>query len=309
MKARRLFLVVLLLGTTACVGFAQAIGSFTGARDTHQILSGNLHIDLQSIVNNTGSADTVTEASPKKSGLRAAAMSFVLPGAGEYYVGDIWKAGSFFTAEVGLWVVYAVYTAKGNDRTVFFEEYADKFWSVVQYADWIERNGSTLNPDADQQKLRGLYDRSKINVPPWERVYWDRLNAAEAEIGKRTGTYFSHQLPRRPEQQYYELIGKYGQYNPGWEDGQNLDVSNFHSALTKMFLDYSRMRGEANDFYNIAGTAAKLLVLNHVLSALDAAWSAAMHNKSLKVEAHVLPVQRLFGIVEFVPTAQVSLRF
>ncbi|HXG37840.1 MAG TPA: hypothetical protein VNL36_03615 [Bacteroidota bacterium] len=271
------------------------------------VLSGNLTIDLSEQAKQSLLAgDTVVVALERKSGLQAAAFSILLPGAGEYYVGDYWKAGGFLAAEVGLWLVYTVYTSKGNDQTSLFEEYADKNWSVVKYAQWIEQYGPQLNPEA--QGLSGLVTSNDPNLPPWDRVDWVRLNRAEMEIGKKTGTFFSHQLPRRPEQQYYELIGKYGQYNPGWADA-NVDASNFHSALTKMFLDYSQMRGEANNFYNIAGTAAKLVVLNHVLSALDAAWSAAMHNRSLTVKAHVQPVQRPFGIVEFVPTARVSLEF
>ncbi|HEX9829948.1 MAG TPA: hypothetical protein VGB10_07020 [Bacteroidota bacterium] len=250
--------------------------------------------------------DSLLMEQQKKSGLQAAAMSLALPGAGEFYVGDYWKAASFLAAEVGLWIVYAAYESKGDDQTKLFESYADQHWSVVKYAQWVEQYGQTLNPNADPAKLSGLINPNNPNAPPWERVYWDRLNAAENEIGKGTRTFFSHQLPMRPEQQYYELIGKYPQFNTGWEDAQNLNEINFHTDLTQRFLDYSKMRGEANDFYNIASTAGKLLVLNHVLSALDAAWSAASDNKRVTMEAHVLPVQRPFGIVEFVPTARVS---
>lgn len=300
MTTRRLLIVTVVL--LAQVGYGQMRPVRGGIA-----LSGDLVLDLseqakQSLL----MGDTVVAAGERKSGLQAAAFSILLPGAGEYYVGEYWKAGGFLAAEVGLWVAYAVYTSKGNDQTTFFEEYADRNWSVVKYARWIEQYGPQLNPEA--QGLDGLVTSNDPNLPPWDRVDWVRLNRAETEIGKKTGTYFSHQLPRRPEQQYYELIGKYGQYNPGWADA-NVDASNFHSALTKMFLDYSQMRGKANDFYNIAGTAAKLIVLNHVLSALDAAWGAAVHNRSLKAEAHIQPVQRPFGIVEFVPTARVSLAF
>lgn len=300
MTTHRLFIVIAIFLAQVSYGQPKQFRSET-------VLSGNLAIDLSEQTKHSLLAgDTVVVALEKKSGLQAAAFSILLPGAGEYYVGDYWKAGGFLAAEVGLWIVYAVYTSKGNDRTVFFEDYADKNWSVVKYAQWIEQYGPQLNPDA--QGLSGLITSNDPNLPPWDRVDWVRLNRAEAEIGKKTGTFFSHQLPRRPEQQYYELIGKYGQYNPGWADA-TVDAGNFHSALTKMFLDYSQMRGEANDFYNIAGTAAKLVVFNHVLSALDAAWSAAVHNRSLTVKAHVQPVQRPFGIVEFVPTARMSLEF
>jgi hypothetical protein len=69
------------------------------------------------------------------------------------------------------------------------------------------------------------------------------------------------------------------------------------------------MRGKANDFYNIASTTASLLVVNHILSALDAAWSASQFNNRLKLEAHLIPTPRAYGFVEFVPTARLQIRF
>ena len=69
------------------------------------------------------------------------------------------------------------------------------------------------------------------------------------------------------------------------------------------------MRGKANDYYNIATTGSVLLVVNHFLSALDAAWSAAQFNNQVKLEAHLQPVVRSVDFVEFVPTARLTIRF
>ena len=270
-------------------------------------LTGNLSFDLdRSSLQPNDARDSVSDELKLKSGLAAAAYSILLPGAGEFYAGNNLKAGSFLGAEVGLWILYAAYTSKGDNQTNFFQDYADQHWDVAKYAAWIEQYGTQLNSDVHDNS--GLVTSSNTSLPPWQRVDWAKINKVEAEIGLKTGTFFSHLLPMRPEQQYYELIGKYPQFNPGWDDA-NVDASNFHTALTQRFLDYSAMRGKANDFYNIASTAAKLVVLNHVLSALDAAWSASEYNKSIKLEAHVKPVQRDFGLVEFVPTAQLSVRF
>ncbi len=307
MKILRRLLIVCVLCLLSYSGWGQVSTQARSSSLRESSLSGNLRIDLEESVKRDFLRDSTAEESSKKSGLEAAAFSMLLPGAGEYYVGDHWKAGSFLGAEVGLWVLYAVYTSKGDDQTNFFQDYADLHWSVVKYAQWMIQYGPQLNPGATDNS--GIIINNDPNVPPWDRVNWNRLNAYEAQIGQKTGTYFSHQLPRRPEQQYYELIGKYPQFNPGWEDATNLNESNFHTDLTKMFLDYSKMRGQANDFYNIASTAAKLVVLNHVLSALDAAWSAGQYNKTLKMEAHLQPTMRPFGLVEFVPTARVSVGF
>ncbi|MCI0708255.1 MAG: olfactomedin domain-containing protein [Ignavibacteriae bacterium] len=271
-------------------------------------LSGDLRIDVEYSKRVFHSRQDSLNMDPQpKSALLAAGMSLALPGAGEFYIDryDYWRYGSFLAAEVGLWIIYASYESKGDDQTVVFEAFADQHWSVLKYAQWIEQYGLSLNENADPAKLMNLYNPNNPNAPPWERVYWDRLNDAESEIGKKTGTFFSHQLPLRPEQQYYELIGKYPQYNPGWDDA-SVDDQNFHTALTERFLAYSKMRGEANDFYTIARTAGQLLLLNRVLSALDAAWITGKYNKRITTEAHIVPVERGFGIVEFVPTMRVQ---
>ena len=63
------------------------------------------------------------------------------------------------------------------------------------------------------------------------------------------------------------------------------------------FLYYSKERGKANDFYNVASTAVIVIVSNHILSALDAAWSAASFNKDLNISSEIKKVD--FGFRTF----------
>lgn len=276
-------------------------------------LSGNLRVDLyrlnesallrDSLVSNPA-ASNVKEKSPILAGVLSAAV----PGAGEYYTESYWKSVAFVGVEVAMWVTYAIYNGKGDRQTDLFQQFADDHWSVVRYADWIEQNIGQLNPDASG--CSGIVTNSNPNVPPWERVDWNRLNNCEEQVGARTGNGFTHRLPPRPDQQYYELIGKYPQYAAGWDDGTNITPGDIvRSNVPKNFLDYSLMRGKANDLYNIASTAASVLVANHILSALDAAWSATRFNKSVKMSARLQPTRRPYGFVEFVPTATATITF
>ncbi len=238
-----------------------------------------------------------------KSPLRAAIYSALVPGAGEFYTESYYRAGGFFLAEVALWAVYLINDSKGNDQTALFQRYADDHWSVVRYAEWIERYAAQLNPDVTG--CSGLVT-GPPHLPPWERVDWARLNACEEQIGRKSGNGFTHRLPRRPEQQYYELIGKYPQYAGGWDDGTNITPSDVTSSnVSPRFREYAAMRGKANDYYNVASTMASIIVLNHMLSALDAAWSASQYNSKFSFESHLRPVLRSPGFVEFVPTAVV----
>jgi len=276
-------------------------------------LSGNLRLDMLSSLN-TRTTGVGVNGLPeeidgrKKSPILAGALSLVLPGAGEYYTESYWRAGGFALAEAGLWVLYAVYTSKGDRQTDLFQSYADDHWSAVRYAQWIEANVSTLNPDVTG--FTGYLIPGTEGRPPWERVDWSKINAVESLIAQKSGNGFTHLLPHRPDQQYFELIGKYPQFAAGWDDA---GVMTLERILTKgvsaRFLEYSAMRGKANNFYNNATTGAALIVVNHVLSALDAAWSASQFNNQVKLQARLQPTQRSYGFVELVPTATLTIHF
>jgi hypothetical protein len=273
-------------------------------------LTGDVRLDLLTSLGSMNLKDAVrTDNEPgKKSPLLAGALSLALPGAGEFYTKSYWRAGAFVIAEAGLWVVYAVYTSKGDKQTTMFQDYADEHWSVVRYAQWIQDNASRLNPDV--KAFTDWLIPGTGNLKPWEQVYWDKVNGVENQIAQLPGNGFTHLLPRRPQQQYFELIGKYPQFAAGWDDaGQMTPERILRSDVSQRFLDYSAMRGKANDFYNIATTGSVLLVVNHLLSALDAAWSAAQFNNQLKLEAHLQPVARSADFVEFVPTARLTIHF
>lgn len=253
------------------------------------------------------SVDSLVSPGPgsPKSPLRAAAYSAAIPGLGEFYAEEYWRSAVFLGAEIALWTLYAVYDGKGDAQTREFEAYADQFWSVVRYAEWMEMHGGSLNPNPPPT---GIVTSNDPNLPPWQRVNWELLNQWEQHIGGRASTGFSHRLPRRPEQQYYELIGKYLQYNMGWDDWDP-GRTDYLISLSQRFAHYRDMRGRANDLYTIARTSGYLIVLNHLLSAVDAALSASSYNRSLKLEARLKPTPRSYGFVEFVPTATLSVSF
>lgn len=278
---------------------------------SHEILlTGNARLDLLTNIGVMIIKDTVLRNvdEGKKSALLAGVLSIAVPGAGEFYTKSYWRAGGFILAEAGLWVMYAAYTSKGNQQTTLFQNYADAHWSVVSYARWIQENVSQLNPGVTS--FTGWQIPGTETLQPWNQVNWDVLNSIENQIAQLPGNGFTHLLPHRPEQQYYELIGKYPQFAAGWDDAGDMTPQRIvNSDVSQHFLGYAAMRGKANDYYNIATTGSVLLVVNHLLSALDAAWSAAQFNNQLKLEAHLQPIVRSVNFVEFVPTARLTIRF
>lgn len=249
--------------------------------DDEVLLSGNLSVDSKNLLKDYKPESPVnlniSNSENKKSPLLAGLFSMILPGAGEFYAESYYKSAIFFALEAALVTVAITYNKKGDDKTKEFENYADNVtdksgWSVVRYAQWI-----------NQYKGQNIQINPNTNLKPWERVNWSELNSVERQING-----FSHTLARHGEQQYYEMIGKYHQFSPGWWDfsgGSN------NSEISPGYAYYSGLRGEANDLYNISTKAVVGIYVNHFLSALDAVWSTVNFNKDLAVKLRMDAVQ------------------
>ena len=206
-------------------------------------------------------------ARPHKSPWLAAGMSLVLPGSGEFYADNYWRSALFFAVEVTAWTIAYTYDKKGDRQTDSFKNYADENWSVVDYASYAQ----TLAPSGNYN----WFIQGRGGLPPWDQVDWAELNRMERDIGAtNAGRYYSHALPLHGEQQYYELIGKYYQYNQGWQD-----IALAAGEEGQLNFYYERERAHADDFYQTASTMVSVALVNHLLSAVDAALCATSFNK------------------------------
>ena len=197
----------------------------------------------------------------------------------------------FVVIEAAVVTTAVIYDGKGDDKTTEFQNYADDYknpdhnWSVVKYAEWLNDHGANISINSDE------------SLPPWKRVNWTELNNAE------TG---SHKLYAHGEQQYYEMIGKYHQFSPGWNDFPDNQVS--LEPISQNFHYYAGLRGKANDYYNVAAKAVIGIYINHFLSAADAIWTTINYNKSLAVKVRV-EKRQFANQIELVPTLKLSFGF
>ena len=250
-------------------------------------LSGNLITDTKILFeeNKTKlSTQLSLQTENKKSPFLAGLLSLVLPGAGEFYSGDYIRTAVFAVIEAAVITTAVIYDNRGDNQTEFFQKYADKNWSVVKYAQWLNSRGANIQINSDE------------SLPPWERVNWSELNAAESE--------FSHRLPPYGDQQYYELIGKYHQFTAGWDDYIGGNISDF----TPHLLYYAHEQAKADDYYNVASKAVIGLYINHFLSVLDAVWVTVDYNKSLAVKMRMEETY-FADRMELVPTIKLSFNF
>lgn len=258
------------------------------AQEVSPNFTGILSIDSKEMLKNTEIntfVQTEDIMKKRKSPFLAGAMSFIVPGSGEIYTENYFKAALFLAAEVTLIYLKTHYDKKGDDKTDEFEDYANQKWNAADYAEW-------------SMKRFGLYDEwhSKVLKPSKPHgVDWDELHALEDVISRtEEGKYYSHNLAPFADQQYYEMIGKYTQFIAGWNDfnKDNLEYS-FGDGITEDFRFYKGMRGTANDYYNKASTMMAVIIINHVISGIDAILSANSFNKQVKMKANL--ANRNFG--------------
>ena len=256
-------------------------------------LTGSLHADSKIIMDNYAelkSNPMADDLPDKKSPVLAGVLSAIIPGAGQVYNEDYWIAAVFVAVEAALITTAVVYDNKGDEQTDYYQTYADEYWSVVEYAEWLNEYNPETIPDI-------VIDYDTPGLQPWERIVdWNQLN--EAETG-------SHNLPPHGDQQYYEMIGKYHQYSPGWNDftgGSNKEI------ISPNFEYYSGERGQANDYYNTSSTAIVGVYINHLLAAAEAVWGANRFNDKLAINLRVEPYNFASG-TELVPTLKVKFSF
>lgn len=209
-----------------------------------------------------------TDSTKLKSPVIGAVMSAVIPGSGQIYAKNYLKSAIFIAAEAGLWALYAVFQRKGNDQTDAYEKYANENWNMRKYAQWLK-----------DQSFQGS---DGIDLSKDDETLRMQINVCEERN-------FSHQLPRKGEQQYYEVIGKYQNYVTGWStaDVNVINKNNYGTYHLPQVSTYMDDRQTANDYYNKGTTTLMVVILNHIVSAVDGVLSVNSYNNKYVLKGSV----------------------
>ena len=213
-----------------------------------------------------------------KSVKKAFLLSALVPGTGEIYGGSFLKGIAFIAIEVGAWTMYAIYNQEGKNIETEFHNYADKHWIEDHYWDYISDHSGINRSD-----IEALRD--------WEH------------------DHFSHGLHREKDQQYYEMVGKYDQFNYGWDDSDKglLDEDWNTSMRSDNRMYYEDRRDASNKAFKTAIYCTMGSLLIHALSAVDAAWTVSRHNKKLATASlQIKPIQ--YGM-EHVPALSLRINW
>ncbi|MEO6095468.1 MAG: hypothetical protein ABIW76_07260 [Fibrobacteria bacterium] len=248
--------------------------------------------------------------SPKK----ALFMSMIVPGLGQAYVGQNWfnytRGAAYFLTDVALAYGWHHYVVDRQDAQIAkYRKYADENWRQYKYEDSIARypdkvaNRNLLrenyceyvqeaNTNKGNSLLQGCKSPLSGEYDSFKREYNDRDSSAAAVALLRSSFPNPHN--------FYELIGKETEFITGWldadsvflgdsayyamgNDGNALKDAAGHLVLatTDMQQKYIGMRAQANDYARMQAWFLGGMVVNHIVSAIDAALAAHYHNKAL----------------------------
>lgn len=245
----------------------------------------------------SGAEDNLQVKKKKKSVGLGVLLSALVPGAGEFYGENYLKAGIFFGVEVLAWATFAYFESKGNKKEEEYQAYADQYWDVRTYARWLKNEGFSESGGIDPDEPNKDVLREQIMV-------CERAN-------------FSHTMPEYGSQQYYELIGKYQNFQAGWTNLEHVPTKaagpyNYQTYRDPVFTNYAADRQKANDFFDYAKIGPITAIVNHILSAADAAWVISTYNSKIKVETGFRMQNRVspytYQIKQF-PTFNVAVSF
>ena len=288
MKIVRIFFALFLFLSVTRFSNSQVTSDFVKSELRHKLSEQK----TSNIIEDKFKKVVTTARTGEKSPLLGALFSGVIPGAGEFYAKSYIKSAIFLAVEAGLWIAYTSFQNKGNDQTDKYQQFANQNWDVYKYAAWLK-----------QQNFQGS---DGIDLTSDREILRRQINTCEAQN-------FSHQLPPYGEQQYFELIGKYQNFVTGWADADLMVVNrnNYGSYKTSMFTSYSFDRQQANSYFDKGTTALTVVILNHILSSADAAWSVSVFNKNLKVKTgiHLENKYSFYGEKKLIPVANFNVTF
>lgn len=220
--------------------------------------------------------------SPKK----AFIYSLIIPGWGQKYAkSSIIKSILFLAVEAGSWAGYFKYHSDGNKKTDEFMAFADGHWFEGDLSDADTGVDPPIYPNLDEQTYRG----------------WLLTN-----YGTVADTGFTERLPSSKTQQYYEMIGKYDQFRGGWDDYW-VDTTDYVSARRASYLS---MREKANNLLDDANRLIIVSMLNHLISAFDAAISANRYNKHMADDTWSVKAElKNYTATEKIPVLTITHKF
>lgn len=202
--------------------------------------------------------------------------SLIIPGWGQWENGNKIRAIGYVAAEVASIYGYQSNYSEGDDLEQTFKKYGDEHWYFGRWSpnnDPIGICGSNLH----------THNMPLLRNPEGEYIYDDN------------GYY----MPLK-DHHFYENIGKYPEFSCGWDD--------FHTGAIGYDYDhdedtnkayYIDMRTRSNELFRNAQVASTLIMVNHLISAFDAALGTdvtTFETTNMTGKLYINPLNTMRGI-------------
>ncbi len=250
-----------------------------------------------------------------KSPRKAMFMSLVIPGSGQLYTGGSTftyvRGGVYLALEAALWGSWYYFSVhKYNDQVDKYKKFAKSHYSIGQYEVKMRNIYKQLADETEESRFENRYMNSREGfceaLYGTANSYGCYVKGQLFQDDKNHLNKFSDQKPLGEEidalKDVYDVSTIYQQiaddaYVLGWDDVTDEEVvlnlelqtdspENGTVPLGKSSRqeEYRDMRGKANDYADMQAWFFGGIILNHLISAVDAAFTAHSHNKSLYSE-------------------------
>jgi len=216
-----------------------------------------------------------------------------VPGGGQFYLGQWKRALLYLVLESAAIIGSRHYSKQGKSQVRKNKDYANANWD---FSAWI-KNANDFNipgwkiefgSDTSGHSLDFYIVSEPGGQPEFGSTKDYTQSRMRALVIENEGAIFV-----KKNGEYYENIGKYNQFHTGWMDASDsswvdrLDrppsARRVHSSKRDFYLGE---RSEANRLLSAASYMLSALMFNHVISGVDAIFSASRKNRNLSSHLH-----------------------
>lgn len=215
-------------------------------------------------------------------------LSLLVPGAGQEYAKSHLQAGLFGAIEVAIISVGAVLGVKGNNELKNAHEFADKNYSADKFKDYYGKLQSHLDKDTTgilegifygqepdtffndaKNKTGNFYSTIREGSNPFVNGWVDAKPGFDLGFKIADSGYVNYKSSDKSSADSSYLVYKKG------------DSTNVKYGFSSYQKKYNDMVGKSSAYYRASRMVFISLLINHILSAVDAGITAKAYNDRL----------------------------
>lgn len=229
-------------------------------------------------VGSTGSINFARNLKDYRSPKLAMLMSLIIPGTGQVYAAHhSWKAAIYGAVEVGMIATSAVLRTKGVQKEKNAHKFADQHYNMDKYLNYqqalkhnvdtatystIFYGSDTFFVNDAKTKNEGYYEKIKSGDYPFVNGWDDALPEFDENLVIKTAGYRSVK-----DSTYLVFYGT--------------DSTNSYYGFSNNQKAYRSMISKSTTYFSNSGLVLAFMLVNHLVSAIDAGLTAKAHNDLL----------------------------